>query len=98
MKLTKSKLKKIIKEELQNILLNEDDEKRTQYLCINWYDQDLSKKERRKIDRQFQDSNKGKHRNDVPSDVWNNYLHVFQDCPHRPPKVTVHTVKTPPKE
>ena len=93
MKLTKSKLKQIIKEELKNILLNEDDEKRTQYLCIEWFDE-LDDKEKARIKRAFRSSNPGR----TSTNSWNNYLSKWEDCPHKPPKVTVHTVKTPPKE
>jgi len=98
MKLTKSKLKKIIKEELKNILLNEDDEKRTQYLCIEWFDDDLDDKEKARIKRAFRSSNPGKPHGS--GDLWNNYLSKWAGCPHKPPnhKVTVNTVKTPLKE
>ena len=93
MKLTKSKLKQIIKEELKNILLNEDDEKSTRYLCIEWYNE-LDDREKARIDRAFQSSNPGR----TSTNSWNNYLSKWEDCPHKPPKVTVHTVKTPPKK
>ena len=95
MKLTKSKLKQIIKEELKNILLNEDDEKRTQYLCIEWFDE-LDDKEKARIKRAFRSSNPGR----TSTNSWNNYLSKWAGCPHKPPnhKVTVNTVKTPLKE
>ena len=78
MKLTKSKLKQLIKEELQNILLNEDDEKRTQYLCIDWFDDDLDVKEKARIKRAFRSSNPGR----TSTNSWNNYLSKWEDCPH----------------
>ena len=93
MKLTKSKLKKIIKEELKNILLNEDDEKRTQYLCIEWYDE-LDDREKARIDRAFQSSNLER----TSTNSRNNYYSKYENCPHKPPKITVYTTKTPPKE
>jgi len=95
MKLTKSKLKKIIKEELKNILLNEDDEKRTRYLCIEWFDE-LDERETTRINKEYQSSNPGKPR--PPAEDWNNYLSKWGNCPHKPPKVTVYTTKTRPKE
>jgi len=93
MKLTKSKLKQIIKEELKNILLNEDDEKSTRYLCIEWYNE-LDDREKARIDRAFQSSNPGR----TSTNSRNNYYSKYENCPHKPPKVTVNTVKTPPKE
>jgi len=93
MKLTKSKLKQIIKEELKNILLNEDDEKRTRYLCIEWYNE-LDDREKARIDRAFQSSNAER----TSTNSRNNYYSKYENCPHKPPKITVYTTKTPPKE
>ncbi len=93
MKLTKSKLKQLIKEELKNILLNEAS--RTQYLCIMWFDDDLDDREKARILRAFRSSNPGRP---VSENSWNNYLSKYENCPHKPPKVTVYTTKTPPKK
>ena len=101
MKLTKTRLKQLIKEELKNTLLNEDSalekaipKESTRYLCIEWFDDDLDDKEKARIKRAFRSSNPGR----TSTNSWNNYLSKWEDCPHKPPKVTVNTVKTPPKE
>ena len=100
MKLTKTRLKQLIKEELKNTLLNEDSalqkaipKERTQYLCIEWYDE-LDDREKARIDRAFQSSNAER----TSTNSRNNYYSKYENCPHKPPKITVYTTKTPPKE